>query len=202
MTGQVIAPRVNIPPSIQQGNLVTWEDVPFSDAGGSTYASDAYGLQYAIAGQNQPLTVNAAASGRGWLTTLSVAQTAGLSPGLCWWQAVLTATGFALTVARGQLVIVANLATVGVGFSGLSEAEQALKNWQAALAALCGSNGKPPVQSYRIGSREMRHSDISEILQAIAYWQSQVLKEQTANSIAQGQGNPRKLYARFPNRFT
>jgi hypothetical protein len=55
---------------------------------------------------------------------------------------------------------------------------------------------------YRIGDRELRYRNMDEILKAIAYWNIEVINEQTKSSISQNQGNPRKLYARFPGKFT
>ncbi len=200
MTGQIVEPVVKIPAQIEQGDSVTWIDEPFLDAEGSSYDATGYTLTYTLAGATAPLSVSGTAQGTGWLVALTTAQTAALTPGTYWWQAVLTATSFQRTVARGELSVIANLASQSSGYSGLSAAEQNLASWKAALAALSGVSG-PPVELYRIGDREMRYRNIPEVRAAIAYWQAEVINEQTQNSIAQNQGNPRKLYARFPSRF-
>lgn len=200
MTGKFIDPAVNIPPTIQQGDSVQWVDVPFYDQDGNTYAAPIYSLMFSLAGATAPLIVTAAALGTGWITTITPAQTAPLQPGTYWWQAQLQlAPNFVATLARGELTVVPNLAVQVAGYSGLSQAEQALGLWQNALAALTGANGTA-VKSYKINEREMSYRDITEIQAAISYWQIQVNNEQTTNSISQNQGNPRKMYARFPGR--
>ena len=201
MPGALIDPIVNIPKLIEQGDCPSWIDQPFTDDQGTTYSAANYGLQYILAGATAPLTLTGVTTGVGWTTQISTTQSGGLSPGLYWWQAQLTAASFQLTVARGEIFVAVNLANAAANYSGLSQAEQQLAQWQNALAALTGSNGSSPVESYRIGTREMKYRNVDEILRAIAYWRAVVLSEQTANSIAQNRGNPRKLYVRFPSKF-
>lgn len=200
MTGKIVEPRVNIPPIIEQGDTVTWVDYPFTDLTGSVYDATGYTLTYTIAGANAPLIAPAMAEGTSWQMALTASQTSGVAVGKNWWQAALSAAGFNLVVARGDLTIDVNLALVSAGYSGLSATEQSLNAWQAAMSALSGTNG-PAVESYRIGDREMRYRDMNQIMDAIGYWQAKLVNEKTANSIAQGKGNPRKLYARFPSRY-
>lgn len=204
MSGRIINPRVNIPPTIEQGDTVSWSDFPFVDAQGVALDATGYTLTYTIAGKAAPLSVQAAVQGTGWLSTLTSVQTGQLTPGQCWWQAQLqlnppASPPVVITAARGELTVVPNLVGQSANYSGLSAAEQSLAAWQAALGALTGTTG-PAVESYRIGEREMRYRNMPEILSVIAYWQSKVINEQTKNSIAQNQGNPRKRYARFPGR--
>jgi len=207
MAGKLIDPIVKIPTKIEQGDTVTWIDEPFTDEQGSTYDATVYGLKYTLAGpftggllQAAPVSFTAAVQGAGWEMTLTPTQTAALAAGLFRWQAQLTATGFELTVARGDLTVIANLANVAVGYSGLSAAQNALAQWEAALAALAGASG-PPVKSYRIGTRELTYRDVKEIRDAIAFWKGKVIHERVAESLAQNQGNPRKSYVRFPSKF-
>jgi hypothetical protein len=202
VAGKIIEPRVNIPPLIEQGDTVSWPDEPFTDDQGAVYNATLYTLNYSIVGASAPLIVTAATEGVGWLTTLTPTQTATLAPGASWWQAQLKSSdnSIVVTVARGQILVSINLANAPTGYSGLSVAAQNLAAAKVALAALTG-NGGAPVDTYRIGDREMKYLKPADALAAIAYWQGVVINEQTANSIAQNQGNPRKLYARFPGRF-
>lgn len=195
MAGKIIEPRVNIPKLIEQGDTVTWVDQPFTDDQSVLYNAAGFTLTYTLAGVTAPLNVVAAAQGVGWLTTLTASQTGALTPGQYWWQATLSGGGVVVTVARGDLRVVANLANQSAGYSGLSTNEQNLKAAEAQLAAVSST------ESYRIGDREMRYRMTKDIQDTIAYWNAKVINEKTANSIAQNQGNPRKLYARFPSRF-
>jgi hypothetical protein len=195
MPGILIEPVVKIPALIQQGDSVSWIDEPFTDDQGNLYQSADYSLVYTIAGAAAPLTLTGVATGTGWTTSITPAQSGGLTPGTSWWQATLTATSFALTVARGELTVVVNLALQAAGYSGYSQAEQNLMAAQTQLASATAT------ESYKIGTREMRYRMTKDILDTISYWNAVVISEKTANSLAQNQGNPRKLYARFPSRF-
>ncbi len=199
MSGILIDPSVKTPALIEQGDTVSWIDSPFTDSDGNQYGSTTYTLTYYIAGSAALLAVAGVAQGEGWLTSLTAAQTAALQVGRSWWQAKLSGGGQVITVARGELKVAQSLATVAAGYSGLSAAETALAQWKAALNALSGTSG-PPVEMYKIGTREMKYRNIPEILATIARLETEVINERTADSIAQGQGNPRKLYARFRSR--
>jgi hypothetical protein len=209
VSGRLIDPVVHIPPTIQAGDTVTWTDESFTDSQGTPFNATGYGLQYTIVGPlvngvlapgGEPVQFTAAAEGMGWLMTLQPSDTAGWFAGAYQWQAQLIATNFALTVARGELAVVANLAGVSAGYCGWSQAETALAQWQTAYAALAPTSGSP-VKSYRIGTREFTYRDLKEVESAIAYWNAVVTSERTRSSISQNQGNPRKLYARFPSKY-
>jgi hypothetical protein len=43
----------------------------------------------------------------------------------------------------------------------------------------------------------MEFATIPEIMQIIGYWKAIVLNEQSAKQMANGNGNPRRLYVRF-----
>jgi hypothetical protein len=207
VSGAFLNPRVRIPVSIEQGDTTNWTDEPFMDVTSARYTSSAYGLKYTIVSargqQTAPLTISATPAGSGWVTQLTAIQSGALAPGVNLWQATLTSTdsSFVGTVARGELDVVLNLASLGAGYDARSVNQQRLEALQAALAALTGSEGKAPVMLYRIGTREMRYQDVGDILKAIAYYQTKVNSESNANSIAQGQGNKRKTYFRFPGGF-
>ncbi len=193
---QLVDPRVNIPTTVEQGDTPSWEDKPFfGGEPGVTYDATRYALTYTLAGPTTPLTLTGTPTGVRWTTAFTAAQSSGLTPGQYWWQAVLSAANFALTVARGPILVIANLAQQAAGYSGLSQAEQNLAAAQAQLAAV-GST-----ESYKIATREMKFRMTEDILNGIAYWNAIVINERTKNSIAQNQGNPRKMYARFPSKF-
>lgn len=209
MSGRLIDPVVRIPPTIQAGDTVTWTDEPFTDTQGAPFNSANYGLTFTIVGPfcngvlapgGVPVPFTAAAQGMGWLSTLAPTDTSSWIAGAYQWQAQLTAAGFVLTVARGELEVLANLAGVAAGYAGWSQAEIAFAQWQAAYAALAPISGSP-VKSYRIGTREFTYRDLKEVESALSYWNAVVTSERTRSSISQNQGNPRKLYARFPSKY-
>lgn len=191
---------MNIFGEIQQGDSATWNDdaVTLGDPSGElsvNYTSAGYALKYELRGPGAPLTLTAAVNGSGWTTTLTPAQSAGLTPGTWWWAAFFSATGVRITAGKGEFLVTPDIsATVGT-FDGSTTAETALKAAEAALASFTSSNGK--IKKYTIGSRSMEFATVPEILQVISYWKARVLTEQSAKSVAQGLGDPRRLFVRF-----
>lgn len=185
---------MNIFGQIQQGDSATWDDDALS-IGGVTYTSASHALKYELRGPGSPLTLTAVAKGSGWTSSLTTAQSAALTPGQWWWAALLSATGERVTAGQGMIAVTPNLAEAGAAFDGRTRAETALAAAEAALASFTASNGK--ISKYTIGSRSMEFAAVPEILEAISYWKARVLTEQSAQSIAQGLGDPRRLFVRF-----
>lgn len=185
---------MNIPSNLTAGDSVQWDDEPFA-ANGVRYDSSTYALTYELRGPKQ-LTVQATPSGAGWRSAIAVEASAGLSAGTYWWAAVVTGTGIRLTVGSGKLEVLPDLASVSVdGYDGRSMAEKALADAEAALADLNASGKR--VKKYAIGTRNAEYYTAAELLTAVNYWRLRVMNEKTAESIANGLGNPRNLHVRF-----
>ena len=185
---------MNIFSTIQQGDSASWDDDATS-INGVNFTSSTHTLKYELRGPGSPLTLTASAKGTGWTTALTTAQSAGLVAGKWWWAAFFSTTGIRVTAGSGELVVTSDLTTAVANFDGRTTAEIALAAAEGALASFTSSNGK--VKRYTIGSRSMEFATVSEILEVISYWKARVLNEQSAKSIAQGLGDPRRLFVRF-----
>lgn len=187
---------MNIFSTLLQGDSAYWNDDPVEDSYGKRYDSGSYTLAYIIAGPvASPLTLNAVANGIGWTTTLTAAQSAALQPGTYWWQAVITGTGVRITAGSGEFTIEANLAQVTGAYNGSSFAEQALADAETALASFQTSGGK--IKKYTIGMRTTEYQTQADLMIVVNYWRMRVANEGAAKQIAQGLGNPRKMFVRF-----
>lgn len=187
---------MNIFSSLQQGDSTTWLDDPVTDAQNRLLTSSAYTLTYTLAGPiAAPLAIIATANGNGWKTTLGTAASAGLVPGTYWWSAALTGSGERITLGTGEAQILANLASAGANYDGRSVAEIALADAEAALSTFRASHGR--TRSYTIGTRNMQFESAADILVEINFWKIRVGNERSAQAIANGLGNPRKLFVRF-----
>jgi len=185
---------VNIFNKIQQGDSATWLD----DAGivnNVRYDSIGYTLKYELRGPGAPLTLNAAASGTGWSTSINTTQSEALAPGLWWFAAYYMATGVRVLAGEGEITITPDISLAGANFNNLSTAEVALKAAETALGTFNSSGGK--IKRYQIGGRSMEFATVPEILQVINYWKVIVINEQTAKKLANGQGDPRRIYVGF-----
>lgn len=185
---------MNIFGEIQQGDSATWNDVA-ATLNNVNYVSSAYSLKYELRGPGSPLTLLSIAKGTGWNTSLTTTQSAALIPGKWWWAAFYFATGVRITAGQGELNVTADISAAAGVFDGSTIAEIALKAAEAALASFTSSNGK--IKKYTIGSRSMEFATVPEILDVIAYWKARVFSEQSAKSVAQGLGDPRRIFVSF-----
>ena len=187
---------MNILPYLQAGDSAIWTDTA-ATLNGVAYDSSTYGLTYSLRGQSA-LDLTAAAVGRGWQTNITCDQSAALIPGPYRWAAYYTATGQRITAGQGEITIALNLQTLAAGQTALTFYEQALASIEQAMAAY-GSNGGAPLE-WQIGTNRYRFNSLAEIQATAAYFNAAVTYEKTGNLLAQGQGNPRRIFANFNNR--
>jgi hypothetical protein len=92
----------------------------------------------------------------------------------------------------GQLQVVAGLIGAAAGTDTRTQAERALDDARAALAAWT-----PTTRRYRIAGREMEFNAPADIIAVISHWENAVKAEQAAAAMAAGRPNPRKLHVRL-----
>jgi hypothetical protein len=186
---------MNIPSEIIAGDSDSWKDGAWTDTDGTLYQSTGYTLTYALRGPSAAVDLTATPDGTGWKTSLSTATSAGMTAGLWFWAAYITASGVRITAGQGELTVTANLQTATTGYDGRTQAEKALADAETALATFRSTAGR--IKKYTIGSRTAEYETAAELLQVIQYWRGQVANEQNAKLIAQGLGNPRQMFVRF-----
>ena len=93
---------MNIPQSITQGDTAGWHDDPWVAPSGKLYTAPGYTLSYVLRGPAGGVLLVSAASGNGWQTAISAAQSAALAVGRMWWSAVLEGAGGAVVDLQGQ----------------------------------------------------------------------------------------------------
>jgi hypothetical protein len=180
------------PYKMRQNETPYWLDVPFADRFNNQLDSLAYNLTYAFAGPvATPVTLTATSSatsgGNGWNTTFSAIAAAKMIPGIWYWQAILTAilTSTAparIVAAEGKLIVEPDLSTLTGIYDGRSTMEIGLATWEAAYAAITGSNGSMPVKQYTIGNRHLEYQDLKEIREMIDWFRARVGAEKSAAS--------------------
>lgn len=186
---------MRIPDKLSSGDSITWKDDASRDNLGNAVTSGDWALAYYIRGA-QALTVNSVASGNGWQTTITAAQSGALAAGLYYWQAVASKGDDRITLGSGQITVLANLAYTGspTAYDGRSEAEQILDAINTEIKARL--QGGATIE-YSIGNRSLRKEPMSELLALQARYRTIVVRQRQAQSIANGLGNPRSLYVRF-----
>ena len=176
---------------------MTWRDVATRDNLGNPIDSGSYTLTYWLRTNTSGEGVSAVgtAYGTGWETTLSAATTAAFDAGLWFWQAIASKTGSVITLGTGQIDVVPGLGYAGspAAFDGRSQAQKDLEAVTTAIRALVASGAK----EYTIGNRSFKRQDLDALIQRESQLKAIVKREQAAELIANGQGDPRSLYVRF-----
>jgi len=190
--GWVTNPYVSgIPTQFTAGDSVIWTDTVFVDPSGGTGDSTTYALQYVFASvMIAPITVTSVAQGSSWQTMISKTVSATFAAGDYTWEAQASSTANRFTLATGRVTVKPDLATVGAGYDGRSQAEIALAQARAAFANFSATGGR--VRSYTIGHRSMTFDNLTEIQTQVTFWQAQVESEKIAQ-------NPRRRL--IHNRF-
>ena len=189
---------MNIPSSLRAGDTVQWRDIPGADNLGNAISSSDYTLTYYLRfnAASEGATVVGTAYGTGWEFTIAAATSAGFDAGTWFWQAVATKTGSTITLGSGQLTVQRSLSYSGTpgAVDGRSQAQQDLDAVQAAIRALVSGG---VVREYTIGSRSLKKYELADLLQLEAKLKADVKREQMADLIANGLGNPHNLFVRF-----
>ncbi|MEK9824207.1 MAG: hypothetical protein VW779_00290 [Halieaceae bacterium] len=190
-----------IPPSITSGVDAVWTDAETVDVFGDAVTNTTHTLVYyfRLNTVGEGVTATSVAYETGWKTTLSAATTSSMSPSDSWYfQAVATNISDSTTIeySRGQIEVQASLAYSGTpgAFDGRTQAQQDLDAVKAAIRSLISGGA---VAEYRIGNRNLRRYDLSELIELESRLKSIVAKENKAKLIASGLGDPHNLYVRF-----
>ena len=184
---------MKIPSILTQADSWEWHDDAIT-INGKQYKSQSYALAYVLRGP-AALDLGAVADGDGWTTTATATQTAALPADTYAYQAVLSAGDSRLTIERGTLKVLPNLAAITEDYDPRSPARIALEQAEAALAGYTASGGA--VKKWRINNREQEFTDPGQLIGIISYWKRKVLNEAVGIARNKGEGNPTTQLSRF-----
>jgi len=189
---------VNIPSTIRAGDTVKWRDDASVDVFGNEITSSDWTLKYYLRTNtaSEGATSTGSAYGTGWEFTLAASTTADFDAGNWYWTAVATKDSEVITLGNGSLTVEAALTYSGTpgAFDGRTQAQKDLDAVQAAIRAIIDGG---VVQEYRIGTRNLKKYDLADLLQLEGKLKAEVKREQQAELIANGLGNPRNMFVRF-----
>lgn len=138
------------------------------------------------------ISVVGTASGADHLVQAAAADTDDWALGWYAWETWVAKDLERYRLEAGQLQVVAGLIGATAGTDNRSQAQRALDDAKAALAAW-----NPTKRRYRINGREMEFNSPSDIIAVISHWTAEVKREQAAEAMADGRPNPRKLLVRL-----
>jgi hypothetical protein len=189
---------MTIPTEITAGDSVAWKLAATTDALGNPISSPSWGVTYFLrmntAGEGASI-VGADDTGGGWSFAISAATTAGFNAGTWYWQAQATDGSSTITIGAGSLTVKPSLAYAGTpgAFDGRSQAQQDLEEVQTTIRRIIAGGSK----YYMIGSRQYTSLDLPALMQRESQLKAIVAREQAAEKIAAGLGNPQNLFVRF-----
>ena len=189
---------MNIPSQIRAADTIKWRDDAGVDNLGIAISSSDYTLTYYLRTNtaSEGATVVGTAYGTGWEFTIAAGTSTGFDAGQWFWQAVATKTGSTVTMGSGQLTVLRSLSYSGTpgAVDGRSQAQQDLDAVQAAIRAMISGGA---VAEYSIGTRRLKKMEMADLLQLEGKLKAEVKREQMADLIANGLGNPHNLFVRF-----
>jgi hypothetical protein len=189
---------VNIPSEIRAGDTIQWRDVAGVDNLGNEVSSSDYTLTYYLRfnAASEGATVVGTAYGTGWQFSIAAATSVNFDAGTWYWQAVATKTGSTITLGSGQSTVLAALSYSGTpaALDGRSQAQKDLDAVQAAIRTIVAGG---VVRQYTIGNRSLSKYDLTDLLALETKLKADVNREQKAQLIANGLGNPFNLFVRF-----
>ena len=174
-----------------------WRDDSGTDNLGNAISSSSWTLTYYLRTNtaSEGATLVGSAYGTGWEFTLAAATSAGFDAGTWYWQAIATSGSDKVTLGAGQLEVLAALEYSGTpsAFDGRSQAQIDLDAVQSAIRAIISGQAK----QYSIGNRSFTKLDLGDLMERESKLKAEVKREQMAELIANGQGNPHNLFVRF-----
>jgi len=189
---------VNIPSEIRAGDTVKWRDDSTTDVFGNEIKSDEWTLTYYLRFNHthEAHTTVGAAYGTGWEFTISATDSAGFDAGSWYWQAIATKAAEKITLGYGSLEVEPSLSYTGQAnaYDGRSQVKKDLEAIQLAIRSLIAGGA---VQEYKIGNRNLKRYDLPDLIQLEARYKAEAKREEQAELMANGLGNPRNMFVRF-----
>ena len=189
---------MSIPASFRSGSTIKWRDDAVSDPFGEPMQStDGWSLKYYIR-TNAALghTATGTEFGTGWEFTISATSTASLTAGDYFWQSEASKGAEKYEIGTGQLEILQSLTYTGnaTAINDKSQIQQDLEAIQSAIRTLVSGG---VVKEYSIGGRSLKKYELSDLMTLESRYKFQLKREQKAQDIANGLGNPHQILVRF-----
>jgi hypothetical protein len=189
---------VNIPSHLQAGDTIQWRDEATTDNLGNLIDSSTWSVTYWLRTNTatEAASVVGSTYGSGWAFSISSAVSAEFNAGTWYWQAIASRTGAVVTLGSGSSTVTPLLSYAGTApaYDGRTQAQKDLDAVQLAIRTLLNGGS---VKEYRINQRSIKRYDLAELLQLEAKLKADVKREEAAQLMANGLGNPRNMFVRF-----
>ena len=187
-----------LPDKIRAGDTIKWRVDASRDNLGNSIDSGNWSLVYYFRTNtnHEAHTATGTAFGLGWEFTISSSDSDGFDAGQWFFQAIATYGSESVTLASGQIEVLAGLDYTGdaSAFDGRTQAEKDLAAVQKAIRDIANGN---TVQSYSVAGRSLTRYAMSDLIALESKLKFEVQRECRAALIANGKGDPFNLFVRF-----
>jgi hypothetical protein len=188
-----------LPSKIIAGDTATWIQDKTKDELGNDLTSVLWDMKYQFRKSGAAVVdlievTGTARQDGGWDFSYAVPGT--LSPGTYYFsaRAIKKAdTTIKKTIADGQMEFVGNIAGTA-SFDGRTQARKDLEAVQAAMRAIISGGA---IEEYTVGTRSIRKMKMEDLILLESKLKTEVVREEKAERIAQGLGNPNNVFVRF-----
>lgn len=157
-------------------------------------ASDGWTLKIALIPRagGSVVTLTSAADGDDHRFQVTAATTGAWTAGTYNWASWVEKAGEKYDVSQGVTDLLANPESATTGYDIRTQAQKALDDARAALAAWT-----PTTKRYAINGREMEFSSQADIIALVSYWESEVAREENSARMAKGLATNRQVFVRL-----
>jgi hypothetical protein len=187
--------RLNTPFQIVIGDHVAWRsgDIFITDNQGKALPLDpaTHTLTWKFGKEGSSFELTSTQVDSDYLTVIPTATSQDLTAGDYYYHVLATVEGETKFIFAGTMKVVAAIAE---GTDARTSTQKLLDAVNAAIQTILDGGA---VQSYSIKGRNLARMGMGELMALRDQLKVEVAREKSAESIAQGLGDPRKLYVRF-----
>jgi len=190
---------MKFPQTFRAGDYLQWRLPSTTDNFGEPISSPDWSVNYYFRTNTDFLGATAASSAYsdGFQFSLASNVTETFSVGNWFYQAVANTGGAKKqTIATGTFEVLPNLSFTGSTPEALDGRTQAKKDLDAIEATIRAISTGGAVQEYKIGNRDVKKYDLPDLIMLRDKLKAIVVREDKAQMIANGLGNPHNLYVR------
>tara|TARA_R100001594_G_scaffold84619_1_gene119126 strand:+ start:58 stop:627 length:570 start_codon:yes stop_codon:yes gene_type:complete len=184
-----------IPSIVAAGTTITWRDddttVPFDQNATSADWTLTYYLRSAVSGAH---TAIGSAYNSGWQVTISATDSANFYDGSWSWEAVVSKGSEKFRLGQGTIEVRQSLSYTGTAGAIDTRSQNKIDRDNIKIALRKFADG---MQEYSIGGRTFKRVNIVDLQSELKRLNAIVIREDIAEKVAQGLGNPTRFFVRF-----
>ncbi len=189
---------MTFPSPIRAGDFIQWNIPASQDYYGNSISSPDWSVVYYLrTNQGVGATISSSAYNDGFKFEIPSNVTATFKAGNWYYQAVANKSGAQKqTIYSGSFEVLKSLEYSGTALSydGRTQVEKDLETIQAAIRNIISGGA---IQEYKIGTRTAKKYELSVLIMLEARYKAELVRENHAERIDNGLGNPRATFVRF-----